>query len=308
MELVAPEPQVTEPGRRRLRRGRPALRRRDARLPRPAQARARSRSAASGSLGTATATASTRPPPSSPTSCPGRPASPAGTAGCSSPRPPDIWYCKDTNGDGMADVRKKVVHRVRRLQRAGPGERPPVGPRQPDLRRDGRQRRRGPPGRQAGRRSPCPSAAATSGSTRGPAPSRRSPATAQFGNAFDDWYNRFLCAQPHSSPGTSSCRARPGPQPGPGRPRRSSRTARPRGRTSRCRCSRSARPSPGGSSGPSSTTPRGRSCPPSEMVATGFFTSGSGVTIYRGDAYPAKYRGQAFLGERRPATSSTAGP
>ncbi len=37
--------------------------------------------------------------------------------------------------------------------------------------------------------------------------------------------------------------------------------------------------------------------PPTELVATGFFTSATGVTIYRGTAYPPEYRGNAFIGD-----------
>jgi putative membrane-bound dehydrogenase-like protein len=37
--------------------------------------------------------------------------------------------------------------------------------------------------------------------------------------------------------------------------------------------------------------------PPTELVATGFFTSATGVTIYRGSAYPEEYRGNAFVGD-----------
>lgn len=37
--------------------------------------------------------------------------------------------------------------------------------------------------------------------------------------------------------------------------------------------------------------------PPTELVATGFFTSATGVTIYRGTAYPAEFRGNAFIGD-----------
>lgn len=37
--------------------------------------------------------------------------------------------------------------------------------------------------------------------------------------------------------------------------------------------------------------------PPTELFATGFFTSATGVTIYRGTAYPAEYRGNAFVGD-----------
>ncbi len=41
----------------------------------------------------------------------------------------------------------------------------------------------------------------------------------------------------------------------------------------------------------------GRAMPRSELVGAGYLTSSSGVTIYRGDAYPPEYRGQVFLGE-----------
>jgi putative membrane-bound dehydrogenase-like protein len=37
--------------------------------------------------------------------------------------------------------------------------------------------------------------------------------------------------------------------------------------------------------------------PPTELVATGFFTSATGVTIYRGTAYPDEFRGNAFIGD-----------
>ncbi len=37
--------------------------------------------------------------------------------------------------------------------------------------------------------------------------------------------------------------------------------------------------------------------PISELVPTGFFTSATGVTIYRGGAYPAEFQGNAFIGD-----------
>ena len=37
--------------------------------------------------------------------------------------------------------------------------------------------------------------------------------------------------------------------------------------------------------------------PRSELVGGGVFTSTSGITIYRGNAYPQKYYGAAFIGE-----------
>ncbi len=37
--------------------------------------------------------------------------------------------------------------------------------------------------------------------------------------------------------------------------------------------------------------------PRTELFATGFFTSATGITIYRGSALPAEYRGNAFIGD-----------
>jgi putative membrane-bound dehydrogenase-like protein len=37
--------------------------------------------------------------------------------------------------------------------------------------------------------------------------------------------------------------------------------------------------------------------PPTEQFATGFFTSATGVTVYRGSAFPPEYRGNAFIGD-----------
>ena len=36
--------------------------------------------------------------------------------------PPDIWYLKDTDHDGKADIREKVYHRLRHPEPAGDGE------------------------------------------------------------------------------------------------------------------------------------------------------------------------------------------
>jgi putative membrane-bound dehydrogenase-like protein len=207
---------------------------------------------------------------------------------------PDIWYFKDTTGDGIADVRKKVftgfvVYNVQALVNglqwgvdngiygvtAGnggeirPADTPaarPVSVRGRDFRFDPRSM----------------SFEAISG-------------TAQFGNAFDNWYNRFLCAnrmiaghvvlpshalarnpaQPVSRV-VHDCAAEGENVPIPmfqisaAEPWRAVRTER--------------------------YHTEGQKLPQSEMVAKGVFTSGTGITIYRGSAYPETYRGQAFLG------------
>ena len=40
-----------------------------------------------------------------------------------------------------------------------------------------------------------------------------------------------------------------------------------------------------------------RRLPRTELFATGFFTSATGITIYRGSAFPGEYRGNAFVGD-----------
>jgi len=40
-----------------------------------------------------------------------------------------------------------------------------------------------------------------------------------------------------------------------------------------------------------------RRLPPTELFATGYFTSATGITIYRGSAYPPEYRGNLFVGD-----------
>jgi len=208
--------------------------------------------------------------------------------------PPDIWYFKDTDGDGKADVRRKVytgfvVYNVQALVNGlqwgvdnriygvtaanggeiRPGDRPnaaPISVRGRDFRFDPKSDH----------------FEAISG-------------TAQFGNAFDDWYHRFLSANrlvtghvvlpAHAlarnpflpvARTVQDCAAEgvdvplPMYQISPPEPWRVVRTERYHA--------------------------EGQKLPLSEMVVTGIFTSGTGITIYRGAAYPERYRGQAFVG------------
>lgn len=207
---------------------------------------------------------------------------------------PDVWYLKDTRGTGVADVRRKVfsgfvVYNVQALVNglqwgvdnriygvtAGNGGevRPADDPKAAPVSVRGRDFRFDPRGK---------SFEAISG-------------TAQFGNAFDDWYRRFLCANrlvaghvvlPSDAlarnPALSvprvvqDCAAEGADVPLPmfqislAEPWRVVRTEQYHA--------------------------EGVKLPPSEMVAKGVFTSGTGIAIYRGAAYPERYRGQVFLG------------
>ena len=207
---------------------------------------------------------------------------------------PDIWYLKDTKGDGRADVRKKaytgfVVNNVQALVNglqwgvdnritgvtAGnggsitPGDQPGAKP----VRVTGRDFRFDPIGSRF---------EAIAG-------------TAQFGNTFDDWYNRFLCANRlvcghvvlpthalarnphlpaarmvHDCAAEGSSEVLPMFQISQAEPWRELRTRRYQA--------------------------EGQKQPESEMKASGVFTSGTGIMVYRGAAYPEQYHGQMFVG------------
>lgn len=204
---------------------------------------------------------------------------------------PELWYFKDTDGDRRADVRRLVLsgfgrHNVQalannlkwgldhRIYGAGSGNggnvRAEASAEIVPLR--GRDFRFDPA---SGR------VEALSGAAR-------------FGNAFDDWGNRFICnirnpVQHVVLPAHSLDRnrllavrrtvhdvARSGDQvpvyrispPEAWREERARRWA-----------------------------VEGQPMPRSELVGTGFFTSACAATVYRGSAYPEAYRGNVFLGE-----------
>src|SRR5262245_57393309 len=207
---------------------------------------------------------------------------------------PDIWYFKDTDGDGKADVRRKVytgfvVYNVQALVNG--------------LQWGVDNRIYGVTAANGGDIRPGDQPSATPISVRG-RDFRFDPVTgqfeaisgtAQFGNAFDDWYHRFLSAnrlvtghvvlpahalsrnpflpvartvQDFAAEGVDV--PLPMYQISPPEPWRVVRTERYHA--------------------------EGQKLPPSEMVVTGIFTSGTGITIYRGAAYPEHYLGQAFVG------------
>ena len=210
--------------------------------------------------------------------------------------PPDVLYAEDTNGDGVADIKKALftgfgTQNVQALVNGllwGPDgwiygvsggnggdvrnlSRPDARP----VSVRGRDFRFKPDGS---------AFEAISGG-------------GQFGHAFDDWGNRFTCNNSNhirqivlparylernpalTAPAVVVDIAAEGPAApvfriSPPEPWRVVRTRQ-----------RAADPV------------LSRRLPATELVPTGFFTSATGVTIYRGTAFPPEYRGNAFIGD-----------
>ena len=206
---------------------------------------------------------------------------------------PDVWYLKDTDGDHRADVRRKVFsgfrkfnvqavmnnlawgldHRIYGAGSSNGGQiRPADQPQAPawalgrnDFRFDPRDE----------------TFELLSGGAR-------------FGNTFDDWGNRFVCnirnpVQHVVLPSRYLARNTYLPVAAAVHDAAAASDTLPVYRISppeAWRVVRAAR-----------WSAEANPVPRSETSAVGYFTSTSGVTIYRGAAYPAKYYGNAFLGE-----------
>jgi putative membrane-bound dehydrogenase-like protein len=206
---------------------------------------------------------------------------------------PSLWYIKDADGDGRAEIREEVFTGFRKfniqavmnnlqwgldhmiygagssnggeVRRAGE----PRGRGVSILRRDFRFR---------------PDTRAFEAISGG----------ARFGNTFDDWGNRFLCdirnpvehvVLPARYLARNPYLAAP----------RALHDAALAGDA--IRMYRISPPEPWREFRARRWAANGRVMPRSELVGAGYLTSSSGVTIYRGDAYPPDYRGQVFLGE-----------
>ncbi len=207
---------------------------------------------------------------------------------------PDIFYLKDTDGDGRADVRKTVFAGFGRSNVQGLFNSFHWGL---DNRIHGATSSSGGKIGRAGCADAKPIVVSGRDFAFDPRTLELTPTSggAQHGMSFDDWgrkflssnsdhiqlvmyEDRYLARNPYlAAPGPRASIAADGPQAevfriSPVEPWRIVRT--------RLRVS-GAVPGPveGG----------GR--------AAGYFTGATGVTIYRGDAWPAEYRGQAFVGD-----------
>jgi len=207
---------------------------------------------------------------------------------------PDIWYFKDTTGDGVADERRKVLTGFRKLN---------VQAVMNNLTWGLDNRIHGAGGSNGGQIRPVdqpeakPVAISRHDFSIDPASGALELLSggARFGGSFDDWGNRFLCnirnpAQHVILPGQYLSRnphyiprspihdmAEAGDQLpvfsiSPPEPWRVIRARRWAGE-------------------------RDIAMPRSELVGAGVVTSSSGITSYRGEAYLEKYRGNVFVCE-----------
>ncbi len=206
---------------------------------------------------------------------------------------PDVWYFKDTDGDGKADEREKLLTGFKKLnvqavmnspvwgldnrlylaggsnggEIARPGGKP-LAMRRADVQLDPRDM----------------SIALVSGGAR-------------FGNTRDDWGNRFLCnirnpAQHIVIESRYLARQPYLPAMSPLVDVAESGDQIPVHRASPPEAWRELRAKRW--SADSTVTAH---MPRSELVGTGVVTSSSGITVYRGDAYPAEYRGNLFVAD-----------
>lgn len=209
---------------------------------------------------------------------------------------PDLWYLKDTDGDGKADERRKVLTGFRKFNVQAVVNNLKWG-------LDGKLYGAGSSNGGQIRRGDSPDSKpvvmATADFRFDPRDEANSfelqSGGARFGNSFDDWGNRFICnirnpiqhvvlprewlaRNPHwparsalhdvAESGDTVPVFRISP-PEPWRVLNSRRLA----------------------SDATIASPR------SETVAAGYMTSASGLTVYRGDAYPPELYGSVFQGE-----------
>jgi putative membrane-bound dehydrogenase-like protein len=214
---------------------------------------------------------------------------------------PDVWYLKDTNDDGVADVRQKVFTGFKKLNVQAVMNNPIWG-------LDHRIYIAGGSNGGEIQRAPGSESVMPLPKDFKPLPIKRNdfsfdPSTgdvrlesggARFGNTFDDWGNRFLCnirnpcqhvvlpyrylaRNPYLVvPSALNDCAEAGDQlpvyrTSPTEPWREFRAKR--------------------------WTDEGSKLPNSELVGAGVVTSSSGITVYRGDAYPPEYRDFAFVAD-----------
>jgi putative membrane-bound dehydrogenase-like protein len=214
---------------------------------------------------------------------------------------PDVWYLKDTNGDGVADLRQKVFTGFKKLNVQAVMNNPIWG-------LDHRIYIAGGSNGGEIQRAPGSESVMPLPADFKPLSIKRNdfsfdPSTgdvrlesggARFGNTFDDWGNRFLCnirnpcqhvvlpyrylaRNPYLVvPSALNDCAEAGDQ---------------------LPVYRTSPPEPWREFRAKRWVQEGSTLPKSELVGAGVVTSSAGITVYRGDAYPPEYRDFVFVAD-----------
>lgn len=201
---------------------------------------------------------------------------------------PDVWYLKDTDGDGKADVRQKVLSGFKKLN---------VQAVMNNLVWGLDNRIHGAGGSNGGKITPG-DITISRADFQFDATTRAfgiESGGARFGGSYDDWGNRFLCnirnpAQHIVLPMHYLARNKSLAARSPLNDMAESGDQLPVYRISPPETWREIRAKRWAGE-------RDINMPRSELIGAGVVTSASGVTSYRGAAYPEKYRGNVFVTE-----------
>lgn len=206
---------------------------------------------------------------------------------------PDVWYFKDTDGDGKADVKERLYtgfekHNVQGLLN--------------NLKWGLDHKIHGASGSNGGEVTSLKDPGADPVSVRGndftidPVTGKLEAisGSAQFGNSFDDYGNRFVCSNSDHAQQMILPRRYLARNPYLAVPQVKLSIAAEGGagpvfRTSQAEPWRIVRTRRRAASGQQYAA--------TELVPIGFFTSASGITVYRGSAYGREYRGNLFIGD-----------
>lgn len=206
---------------------------------------------------------------------------------------PDILYMKDTDGDGKADVRERVFTGFRKYNVQALLNNLTWGL---DHRLYASASGNGGRVRPGDHEDMTPLVVQRQDFRFEPATGRFEAISggARFGNTFDDWGNRFLCdirnpAEHVVFPAAALARNPDLPAPRAIHDAAAAGDNLPVYRISPPEAWREFRAR--------RWAANGKVLPKSELVGAGVVTSSSGITVYRGDAYPPEFQGNLVLGE-----------
>jgi putative membrane-bound dehydrogenase-like protein len=206
--------------------------------------------------------------------------------------PPRLWYFKDLDNDGVADQRTVIYDGFSRDNVQGLANNMKWGKNHRIYLAGGRN-----PSKitHKGKQIITVGRSDFSFAPHDPTDVRPETGGAQFGHTFDDWGNRFVCSNsnhiqqivlPYEFTTKSAI-----PFGGMIRSISAEGAAAPVFRKSSAEPWRIVR------TRRRVADPRFKGLPATERVAIGFFTSATGISVYKGNAWPKRYRGQVFIGD-----------